>query len=291
LDNGELVWQGASGKRPITLKLFSDASTVALGFPDRVSVLKREPAGKVWEVDVVQALSGGKLRNVLPHPKKNVLFVAQEDRLSIFDPVQKKLTTQLASSAANSVNLQTSGRVLFADDQGQVQIVSELDGTLLKKFRVQRNAKSALAIDPEGRYLAAAGEDRRITLWDLSKEKLLGNVLADVPIQNLRLNPKSKLLSAIGFDNSVGIYEWPTLRRIISLPSSEETVLWCDTTMDGKRLLLASRRGIRVIDLEYGVGVLDLIQFSSPSLCLDVNDLQSTVFSYGEDDRLARYPL
>lgn len=291
LDKGELVWQGATDKRPFSLKLFSDVSSIALGFPDRVSVLKRKPTEKVWQVDAVQALVGGNLRNVLPHPKKNVLFVAQDDRLCIFDPVRKKLVAQLASSAANSVLLQTSGRVLFADDQGQVQIVSELDGTLLKKFRVQRNGKSALAIDPEGRYLAAAGEDRRITLWDLSKEKLLGNVLTDVPIQRLRLNPKSKLLSAVGFDNSVGVYEWPTLQRKISLSSSEETVLWCDTTIDGKRLLLASRRGLRVIDLEYGVGVLDIIQFSSPSLCLDLNDLQSTVFSYGEDDRLARYPF
>ncbi len=290
-EKGELVWRGAGGKKPIALKLSSDASSIALGFPDKISMLKREPNKKSWQVDAVQALLGGSLRNVQPHPKKKVLFVAQEDRLSIFDPVDKKLSTQLASVGANSVYLQTNGRVVFADDLGQVQIVSETDGTLLKKFRVQRTAKSALALDPEGRYLAAAGEDRRITLWDLNKEKLLGNVLSDVPIQKMRLNPKSKLLLAIGFDNSIGVYEWPSLKRVISLSASEEDVLWCDTTMDGKRLLLAGRLGIRVVDLEYGIGVLDMIQFSSPSLCLDVNEDHSAVFSYGEDDRLARYPL
>lgn len=290
-EKGELMWQGANGKRPIILRLSSDAFSVALGFRDRVSVLKREPNKKIWQVDAVQTLVGGGLRNVLPHPRKKTLFVAQEDRLSIFDPVEKKLTTQLASIGANSVYLQTNGRVLFADDLGQVQIISETDGAFLKKFRVQRTAKSALALEPEGRYLAAAGEDRRITLWDLNKEKLLGNVLTDVPIQNMRLNPKSKLLLAIGFDNSIGVYEWPSLKRVISLSASEENVLWCDTTMDGKRLLLANRLGIRVVDLEYGVGVLDMLQFSSPSLCLDVNEDHSAVFSYGEDDRLVRYPL
>lgn len=227
----------------------------------------------------------------MPHSRKNLLFVAQEDRLSIYDPIGKKISAQLASTATNSVLLQTDGRVVFSDDLGQVNIVSEQDGSYLKKFRVQRLGKCALAIDRDGRYLVAAGEDRRITLWDLNKEKLLGSVLADVPVQSLRLNPKSNLLSAVGFDNSVSVFEWPSLRRVIALNPSEEPVLWCDTTADGKRLLLANRRAVSLIDLEYGVGVLDIISFSSPSLCLDVDESQTSVFAYGEDDRLARYSL
>ena len=289
LDAGYVLWQNSSKKRPIQIAGSAVSESVAIGFEDRVGIIEPEAKKEKWHVGATQLLRVGKFKELSPHPAQNTYFVSTSDRLTMFDPIRNELSPAIASGTTSSVSLVETGRILYADNQGQVTFASERDGTVQSKISVQRRATPAIALDAKNSFLAAAGEDRRIVLWDTRDMKMVGSVITDSPIRQLRFNPKSQLLAALGFDNSVTLFRWPSLQRIAAFPASEEAVLWYNTTDDGKRLLQATRRGITLADIEYAIQVLDVVQFAVPSVCLFIDGNQETAFSYDEADRLAKF--
>lgn len=76
-------------------------------------------------------------------------------------------------------------------------------------FHCLQGAVYDLAISPDGQYLASAGEDRRILLWDLSAGNMVKEFRGHTDtVYSLAFSTDGTLLASGGLDNSVKIWDF-----------------------------------------------------------------------------------
>ncbi len=93
------------------------------------------------------------------------------------------------------------------------------DGSLLATLKDSGPFLSSLAFTPDGQWLAAGGDDRRIDLWKLDGSRLhrIFDGIKDGGVSGLAFAPEGELLFATYWDKSLRIYTVPDggeLRRI-----------------------------------------------------------------------------
>lgn len=143
---------------------------------------------------------------------------------------------------ANAVGFSPDGKHVFAaageagmkGEAGQWRVA---DGTLVRKYEGHTDALHALAVSPEGRWLATGGYDQKIRLWDTvdgQQVRVLdghnGAVFA------LAFRPDGKVLASASADRTVKLWEVSTGKRLdtFSQPLKEQTSL--AFSPDGKML-------------------------------------------------------
>jgi WD40 repeat protein len=109
-----------------------------------------------------------------------------------------------------------------------------------KSFTFHKKPISALAISPSGKMLAAASEDKRISIWDLTTGKSFGCLEGHTDrIPALAWHPSGKFLVSVGWDTTARIWDAATLEPVVLLNSHANQVNALAFSRDGRWLACA----------------------------------------------------
>lgn len=125
---------------------------------------------------------------------------------------------------------------------------------------VHRGAVRALAVSPDGRFVASGGDDRRIGTWALADGRHLGwiepadgQAAHQGAVTSLSFTPDGRLVSA-GRDNAIRIWEWQDGRgRLVGVRHGRTgEVGQLGVSPDGRRLLFDHGDEMRLLDRDTG---------------------------------------
>jgi WD40 repeat protein len=119
-------------------------------------------------------------------------------------------------------------------------------------FRLHQRPISALAISPDGKLLAAASEDKTISVWDLSNGTHLGNLVGHTDrIPALVWHPSGRYLVSAGWDTTARVWDMQSRQPLVLLNSHSTQVTALAFSPDGRLLASAdSALAVHVWDFD-----------------------------------------
>jgi WD40 repeat protein len=114
---------------------------------------------------------------------------------------------------------------------------------LVRAFKLHKKPISALAFSRDGARLAAAGEDKIISLWNTEDGKSLGKLTGHTDrIPALAWHPKDNVLISIGWDTTARLWDPATLQSIVLLNAHAGLVTALSVNNDGSLIACADSR-------------------------------------------------
>ncbi len=128
--------------------------------------------------------------------------------------------------------------LFVGDASGLVRRLDANDGKERGHFTGLASKVYALAVSPDGKCLAGAGQDGDVHLWNLEDGKeravLKGH---GGPVRALTFSPDGKTLVSGGDDKMIRLWEPVTAQELAALPGHTRAVLALAFTPDGRLLL------------------------------------------------------
>ncbi len=134
---------------------------------------------------------------------------------------------------------------------------------------------TTLTISPDGKTLAAAGDDHLIRFWNLEDGKLTHTMTGHIDwIRGLDFSPDGKTLASAGDDRKVRIWDVATGKQTRALAEHDVAIFAVQFSPNGKTLAVSGfERPIKIYDVTSGVVVKTI-----SGACTDLRTL-----SYGND--------
>lgn len=257
-DSELALWDAASGQQLAALAghtgavdavaFSADGAVLASsGFDQTVRVWDartgRELAnlGKLADATVVMALSpDGKALAALGPPRGVQIWDIPSGRL--------RRTVQGFGHLAFS----SDGRTLAVGDSTTVRLWSAETGDEQLSLPVRATWIRALAFSRDGQYLAIAGDDAEIEVWDLYRRKACRTLAGPVEgVETIAFSPDGRLLATGGRDRAVRLWDVKTGRIQSLLAGHEGKVNVLAFSPDGTRLASGSHdKTVRVWSLQ-----------------------------------------
>ncbi|MBI5693231.1 MAG: protein kinase [Verrucomicrobia bacterium] len=143
------------------------------------------------------------------------------------------------------------GGEIFAASGTSLEILSARTGSLLHTMPEYRNTDTVCAFAPDGRWLATAGRDKTITLWDATTWRIRGTLRGhEDTVRSLAFSPDSRQLVSGGFmkDRTLRWWNVADLREIAVLRDATSSVEHLAFAPDGSLLFASTFAEILLID-------------------------------------------
>src|SRR5262249_52241860 len=143
----------------------------------------------------------------------------------------------------------TSQLVATADQQSV--LVYNLNGQVLRSFRVRGEPLAGVLFSPDGRYLVAEGDDLRIKLWDTETGRVCQSLRGHSDrVTALAFSPDSQRLASAGQDQTVRLWDINTGHETLTIQGLGEAVVSALAfSPDGEQLVSTdSARMVRIWD-------------------------------------------
>lgn len=245
------------------------------------------------------------------HPAGQVAAVGVHDRLLLFDAAGNRLEPGVSLQGRITViRFDAAGRWLAvahgeAGRQGVISLfVCSAEGKLLHPRPIyvlagSTDALYALAFQPQGRLLAAAGYDRAVRLWQLPAAADVEPIKAPQVIQPqhvlkdhsdavyaITFHPQGYLLASGGADRSVKVWRVADGQRLYTLSEMTDWVYTVAWHPDGKRLVAGGAdRTLRLwlADEKEGKLITTVFAHERPVWRVLFSSDGNTLYSLGEE--------
>lgn len=189
-------------------------------------------------------------------PDARVLASASDD-LAIWDASSGALLTTIAQPCwvtALAFNPEDASFIATGHDDGAIGYwdAPGHQSVFEKSLTFHKKPISALAISPDGKKLAAASEDKTVSIWDLATGKYFGCLSGHTDrIPALAWHPNGKFLVSAAWDTTARVWDAQTLQPVILLNSHATQVNAAVFSPDGRWLACAdSSHAIHLWDFD-----------------------------------------
>ncbi len=284
----EVLWRHIK-RVPTVLKYSDRIQSLLVAFPDRLFVLKPNDDEK-WVARFSKSVDGEPILDATIHSADDAVVFAQPTHVTICDLGKSDSLSSFKLPFGSSLNFITDRRMAFLNSTGDV-VVCTKDGTVTEEFRGNRIGGRVMVVDPQNRLMAIASADGKMGVWSVTESRMLTSRVMSSPTRSMNLNLRTKMLTSLGVDGSISLYDWPSLRRLARFDTAQEEVLLAHPTNDGKRLIVITERELQIYDIQYAMRILQVTRFASPAQKAELLSDQSAIFIYNADGELIRYTL
>ncbi len=230
-------------------KLHTDGDLQLLGFARDGTLLSVEEPGVLrrWNAETGQPLDWNAISDFETlwafSGDARVLASASDD-LTIWDASSGQVLTAIRQESWVSALAfhPDAGFVATGHDDGTIRYWDAAGHHLVfdKPLRLHTKAISALAISRDGKWLAAAGEDKLVSVWDLATgERVCQCVGHTDRVPALAWHPDGVHLVSAGWDTTARVWDARTGDPVILLNSHSTQVTALAFNADGSRLACA----------------------------------------------------
>jgi WD40 repeat protein len=180
-------------------------------------------------------------------PKVPFVAVGRYGEVELVNPATKEVVRRLSgfTGKVNAVAFSPDGETVYAagGEAGILGIVRSWktsDGSSLRSFEGHTDAAYALAVSPDGKFIATGAYDQKIRLWDTATGKEIALLKGhNGAVNGLSFRPDGKVLASASADRTVKLWSIPTGQRLdtLSQPTKEQTSVVFSA--DGKTLFAA----------------------------------------------------
>jgi len=180
-------------------------------------------------------------------PKVPFVAVGRYGEVELVNPATKEVVRRLSgfTGKVNAVAFSPDGETVYAagGEAGILGIVRSWktsDGSSLRSFEGHTDAAYALAVSPDGQWIATGAYDQKIRLWDTATGKEIALLKGhNGAVNGLSFRPDGKVLASASADRTVKLWSIPTGQRLdtLSQPTKEQTSVVFSA--DGKTLFAA----------------------------------------------------
>lgn len=180
-------------------------------------------------------------------PKVQLIATARYGEVELLNPATKEVVRKLSgfTGKVNAVAFSPDGETVYAagGEAGIVGIVRNWktsDGSPLRSFEGHTDAAYALAVSPDGKFIATGAYDQKIRLWDTATGKEVALLKGhNGAVNGLSFRPDGKVLASASADRTVKLWSIPNGQRLdtLSQPTKEQTSVVFSA--DGKTLFAA----------------------------------------------------
>jgi WD40 repeat protein/serine/threonine protein kinase len=203
---------------------------------------------------------------------------AETERDRADDQARIALSRQLAAQSTTLLGAQYDLALLLALESDNINQSAESESSILSALQFNPNLITFLrghdgllqAVDfsPNGRWLASAGSNGQIFLWDVETNEIIREFLGHDPSQlvnRVRFNPDGTLLASASDDTLVILWDVETGEQLANFDGHDAWVQSVDFSPDGESLLSAGGdRRVVVWDLATGEQSLRLAGHTGP---------------------------
>lgn len=229
-------------KEIAVLKAWVDAGAKGPEAAQDVSILSTLIVPKVAaQAGVQQPITAAEVS-----PDGRWMALARHDVVEIVNVADQKVTRRLANhpGAVNAVHFSKEGQFLLtasgvAGLRGNATLWEVANGRKIREFGAgSRDMLYDAEFTPDGRFIATAGYDRTITLWDTKTGELRRKIEGhNGAVFDLAFSPDGKVLASASADQTIKLWQTSTGERLDTLNQPQGEQYAVRFTPDGRHVI------------------------------------------------------